>query len=190
MSYQDPWQARRAAREARRAARYAFWTQRRMDRYAYRNARRDYRYRYGRPGGGIVGMVFLVLLFAFVFTHVLVWLFTGLAAVLVAVIILALLRRSMAGNSFMGPQQSYPPYQQQQPPEQSYQPYEQQQSPPEQTYSSYEQGYAATPPQGSAQEPVPPYSYPPQAQPRSNPSNAQYEEPSVQYPQELPPMEQ
>jgi hypothetical protein len=34
---------------------------------------------------------------------------------------------------------------------------------------------------------VQPYQNPPQAQPRSD---AQYEEPSVQYPQELPPMEQ
>jgi hypothetical protein len=128
-----------------------------------------------------------VLILAYIFTHILAWLITAFVAVVVVAIILRLLRRSMSGSWFPGsqtPQQPYSPYQQPQPPEQPYAPYQQPQ-PSEQPYSPYQQGYSPT--QENYAEPAQPGQYPPQSQPGSG---AQYEEPTVQYPQELPPMEQ
>ena len=111
MSYQDPWQARRAAKEARRAARYAFKAQRRQNKYAYRSARRAYRYGYGRPGGRIAGMVFLVLLLVFIFTHIWAWLVAGIVIVAAVAVILRLLGGGMPGTWFgsQAPQQPYQP---------------------------------------------------------------------------------
>src|SRR5205807_5437513 len=129
-----------------------------------------YRYRYGRPGGGIAGMVFLVLLLVFIVTHIWVWLVAGIVIVAAIAVILRLLGGGMPGTWFTGPQQPYQPYQQPQPPEQSYQP--------------YEQGYQ--PAQGNYQDPPQPYQNSPQSQP---PADARYEEPTVKYPQDLPPMD-
>ncbi|MBE3558358.1 MAG: hypothetical protein IMW89_03930, partial [Ktedonobacteraceae bacterium] len=99
MWYQDPRQARRAAREARRQAKYA-----------YRAAWRANRYRYGRPGGGIVGVLVLLFLLLFWLSHAWGWLIAGIVIALLAVILLRVL--SAGGSPWISgqqmPQESYP----------------------------------------------------------------------------------
>src|SRR5258706_16477721 len=98
MSYQDPWQSRRAAKDARRAAKYAYKAQRQQNKYAYRSARRAYR---GRPGGRIVGMVFLVLLLVFIFTHIWAWLVTGIIIVAGCLVFIGFVFCTSGGGGFL-----------------------------------------------------------------------------------------
>jgi hypothetical protein len=133
MWYQDPRNARRAAR------------------YARRNARRAYRYSYyRRPGGGIIGLLFFVFLLLAIFTHFWAWFIPG---IIILAVVLWLLRSGMLSSWLRGSQQSQQPqqpYQYQPPPEaeQPYQPYEQGYQPPQETYQEGGQQYQY-PPQNS-----------------------------------------
>src|SRR6266700_1680471 len=156
-------------REARRAARYAARAARQAARYARRGTYYPYRYRYGRPGGGIFGLLVLLFLLLYLFSHIWVWLVMGLIAL---VIVGAILRMVRAGTNYQ-----QPPFVNYQQPPQPYQPY----MGPQPQNQTYEQGYAGPPPsQDPYAEGNQQYYYPPQVSD---------EQPQAQYPEQMPPMQ-
>lgn len=121
----------------------------------------------------------LIFLLIFVFTHT-------LAGFVVSIAIIVILWALIAASSSGGRRWMSPPMNMNQPPmyqpptyQPPYQPYA---PPPEPVYTPYEQGYQAEQPKTEVAEPEPS---------SAASSETQYEEqPTVQYPQELPPMQQ
>jgi hypothetical protein len=127
----------------------------------------------------------LIFLLIFVFTHTLAGFIVSIGIIVLLWALIAA-SSSSGGRRWMSPPMNMnqppiyqpPPYQPPiyQPP---YQPYT---MPPEPTYTPYEQGYQAEQTKTESAEPEPS---------ATASSEAQYEEqPTVQYPQELPPMQQ
>ncbi len=180
-------------RDYRRAARRALRDQRRASRQAFRAARRGYRYNYYARGPFPFLRILLIILFAPLILQLLGWhaFFPLMPLIIIGIFVFIWLRNSsMSGSrgssgstsNYQQPNQYYQPPQQPYQPNQYYQPSQQPDTSGASPYQPYEQGYQ-TPPQDAYQQGVQPY----QSNPPSSTSE-QYEEPQVQYPQEMPPM--
>ncbi|WP_220195912.1 hypothetical protein [Ktedonospora formicarum] len=177
MQYEDPRDARRAARDAQRAS----------QRYSRDMWRAQQRYRRGRSWGGLT-VVFFIFFGIFMFSHSWTWIVAGF---IVLAIFSGVMRRS--SQNWWGSQQSYyqPPQNQQQTPyrasQEAEQPYYQPYEGPkdvEQPYQPYEQGYQPTPSksytEGGSQRQYSSVEY----------QEQEYEGPQTEYPEQMPPMKQ
>lgn len=145
------------------------------DRRAQRDARRAYRRSMRRSRAWYGFPWVLVLVIAIVFWH---YLILVPIVILVAIVIAFLISAGISYLRMSGYQMPPPQY----PPSQFYQPYNQSQPPPQTPlYQPYDQGYQ--PPAQTYQEGGQAYPYAPK-------NDAAYDQPQVQYPEELPPMQQ
>lgn len=148
------------------------------------------RYRRRNAFGGLYSILWILIIVIFVLTGFHFWqifligaLLSAILGILIRLITAGAIGAGLFGAATMLRNQQQPP--QYQPP---YQPYQQPggqppyyQPPPQPPYQPYEQGYQP-PPQapGTYQQSGQPYYQPSQQQP-------QYEQPQVQYPEEMPP---
>lgn len=130
--------------------------------------------------GSIIGAMWMLMLALFFLTHIWLWFLVGAAISLFLGALKGPIISSLMGMSFFQtmnqPQQPYyqPPQQPPYSPEQPY--YQPSQQPP------YQQGYNGPTPQETYEEGGQQHRYPTQ-------SNADYEQPQTNYPQQLPPQQ-